>query len=161
MSRLSSELSSSLQVGRFSTQLLQQSGAQKEVRTADGAVVNQYANARGSEVFADPGSVNLSPGKFTKSAYSINTFTAVRSYFESRGASSANADTMAALTMDVARSSGQHPISLLDYNSKGSTSFNAEIMNYLNRYRPNGQQQDVYEDTSNKRDSIKSRLIRG
>jgi len=160
MARLSSELISSLEVGRFSTQLLQQGGAQKEIRFADGKIVNQYANARGSERFADPSAVNMSSGKFEKGAYSNNVFSAVRGYFESRGASKSNADVMASLTMDVARTTGRSPIELLDYNSTGSTSFNSEIMNFLNRYRPRSQQQDIYENTSNAVDSLKSRTIR-
>lgn len=160
MSRLSSELTASLEVSRFSTQLLQQSGAQKEIRQADGKVVNQYTLSRGNEMFADPTAVSLSSATLEKGAFSNNVFSAVRGYFESRGASRSNADVMASLTMDVAKTTGRSPMTLLDYNSTGSTSFDTEIMNFLNRYRPRSQQQDVFSDTNNKKSSLKSRSIR-
>ena len=159
MSRVGSEEKSTLQVGRFSTQLLEQFGAQNSVANAGGSRTNTFKNSNGSEHFANPSAVNLSSGKLTPGAFSNNVFSAVRAYFESRGASGPNADAMASIAMDVARLNGVSPISLLDYNTTGKAAYNTLIMNYINRFRPNSQPQEVFADTQNK-DSLRARQIR-
>lgn len=145
-------------VGRFSSQLLGQFGAQKSVKQENGVAANTYKYAKGNEAFPSPGSIALSAGNYESGSLHANTYTAVHAYFESRGASSANAAAMASIIIDTAKISNVSPMSLLDYSSK-TTNLSDTAYFYINNLRTLSDQQSKVSDVNNRK-SLKSRSIR-
>jgi hypothetical protein len=83
--------------------MLGQRGAQKKITNNAGSVNNTYTNGTGTEFYPSPENVALNNNQTVAGAFSENMYTAVYGFFQSRGASSANAATMASITLDIAR----------------------------------------------------------
>lgn len=145
-------------VGRFSSTLLGQFGARRNVNQVEGVAGNVFSLSRGNESYPSPDSIALSAGNFSSGALSENTYTAIQAFYESRGASLANASAMASVTMDSAKMMGVHPMSLLDYNSS-NTALSRDAYSNLNDLRTVSDQQHLVSDVNNRK-SLKSRSIR-
>jgi predicted RecB family nuclease len=95
--------------GRFSSTMLSQRGAQKKITNNSGSVNNTYKNGTGNEFYPSPENVALNNNQTVSGAFSENTYTAIYGFFQSRGASTANAATMASITLDIAKMDGVSP----------------------------------------------------
>ena len=148
-------------IGRFSSQMLTYLGTQKTVKTVNGAYVNTFKYATGTTVFPDAGSLLQSRlGSGVVGNFSATAYDSTRSYFLSRGASATYADTMTALTIDIALALGISPQSLLeqsDISSKLSLSPNAYRL--FNELRDPSHQVGVVTTVLNKT-SLQARQIR-
>jgi hypothetical protein len=90
-------------VGRFSSQMLTQLGAQRLVQNVTGQYVNTYKYSNGNTTFIEPGALQQSNlGALVVGNFAPTTYDNTKSFFLSRGASTAYADTMAALAIDMA-----------------------------------------------------------
>ena len=145
-------------IGRYSTQLINQSGAEKSVVLQDGTFKNDYTYAQGREFFPSSDSVNLSDAVLEKGSANTNIFSAVFGYFQSRGSSEPSARTMALAAIDTAKILKISPISILDYNSSNA-SIKSEYLTYFNRVRSLSSPQDKFSNSVNS-DSLMARKIR-
>jgi hypothetical protein len=148
----------SVGVDRFSNTILQQSGARKRVRNIQGAFRNTFASSKGTEFFPAAAAVELQDAQLVRGALPENTYTAVFGYFQSRGASTTNAATLATLIIDSARLQGVSPIELLE-SIPGNTALAPSTYPNLNIIRNVGEQQELVSNVNNSQ-SLKSRSIR-
>lgn len=131
---------SNTQTGRFSSTMLRQAGAQKRITNSNGIVNNTYTNSRGTEYFPPTTNVALSNDVLTAGAFSENMYTAIYGFFQSRGASAANAATMASITMDIAKMNNVSPWDVIVDKSK-QLNVNPVYYTSLNALRGAGDQQ--------------------
>lgn len=148
-------------IGRFSSQMLTYLGTQRTVKNIGGSTANTFKYATGPVVFPDPGSFNQALlGEGVVGSFSPNIYNTTKSYFLSRGASQVYADTMTALTIDIARSLGTTPMAFLEkVNPFGRLELTAEAYRSFNVFRDPGNQVGVVRSASNK-NSFQSREIR-
>lgn len=106
-------------LGRFSSQMLTYLGTQRTVKNVGGSYANTFKYAVGPVTFPEPGSFQqASLGTGVTGSFSPASYDSTKSYFLSRGTSSAYADSMTALTIDIANTMGISPQSLLEQSSK-------------------------------------------
>lgn len=106
-------------LGRFSSQMLTYLGTQRTVKNVGGSYANTFKYAVGPVAFPEPGSFQQAAlGSGVVGSFSSDAYDSTRSYFLSRGTSSAYADSMTALTIDIANTMGISPQSLLEQSSK-------------------------------------------
>jgi len=150
-------IANAAQVGRFSSTMLRQGGAQKRITNNAGSVNNTYTNGTGVEFFPSPDNIALGGVPLTAGAFSENTYTAIYGFFQSRGASTANAATMASITMDIAKMEGVSPWDVVIDNG---TKLNINPLYYtsLNALRGPGDQQQRMSSIKNSK-SLVSRSI--
>ena len=155
-----SELTDTLAIGRFSSKMLQQYGAQKTAQQNGGKISNRFAFSKGGEYYYDPTTIVLTDIALETGSVQEDVFTAIFGYFQSKGASTTNAQTMAAIIIDTAKYTGKSPMSILD-SFDGSTKTALDLSAYkgLNALRSVSDQQEVVSDINNNK-SLKSRSIR-
>ena len=103
-------------IGRFSSQMLTYLGTQKTVKSVNGVYQNTFKYANGPTTFPNAGSLLQSDlGGGVVGSFPPESYDSTKSYFLSRGASMSYAETMAALTMDIALTFGISPQSLLEH----------------------------------------------
>lgn len=148
-------------IGRFSSQMLTYLGTQKTVKSVNGVYQNTFKYANGPTTFPNAGSLLQSDlGGGVVGSFPPESYDSTKSYFLSRGASMSYAETMAALTMDIALTFGISPQSLLeqsDISSKLSLSPNAYRL--FNELRDPSHQVGVVTTVLNKT-SLQARQIR-
>lgn len=153
--------SSAASIGRFSSQMLTYLGTQRTVSNVSGTYVNTFKYASGTPVFPDPGNVLLAnTGINTVGSFSLQTYDSTRAYFLSRGVGSLYADTMTALTMDIAAAMGITPQSLLEQSEISSKLLLSPTAYALfNNFRDPSHQVGIMVPTANK-SSLKAKQIR-
>ena len=126
-----------------------------------GSYVNTFKYANGTTTFLDAGSLLQSDlgggvvGNFSPSAYD-----STKSYFLSRGTGAAYADTMTALTIDIAATLGISPQALLEQSEISSNLLlSPDAYRLFNEFRDPTHQIGVVTSISNK-SSLQSREIR-
>ncbi len=148
-------------IGRFSSQMLTYLGTQRTVKTVTGYPSNTFKYAFGTTVFPSPGSVQQSElAGGVSGAWAPNYYDSTKSFFMSRGATAVYADTMAALTLDIAGVLGVTPQSLLEKSEfVGQLKLDANAYRTFNELRDPSHQ--VATATSvNNRLSLQAREIR-
>lgn len=153
------KLDSVTNVGRFSSGLLNQFGAQRKTALSNGAIVNKFSNSQGNEFSPNVESRMLTDKELTTGAVNENTYTAVQAYFESRGASLANSATMASITIDTAKLIGISPMLLLEYTDNNEVVLSGDAYSSLNELRSASDQNQLVSDVNNRK-SLKARSIR-
>ena len=155
---MASDISKAAELGRFSSQLLNQGGAQLKVKHLNDKAVNTFAQARGGEIAPPADSVTAALGSIGKiGGVNRNEFYALEAHFEKLGASKSNAQTMALITIDAARSAGKAPFTLLDDTTR-QTSFKSDMYKYVNKFRNPGDIQNKVTNVNNLK-SLKARDI--
>jgi hypothetical protein len=150
----------SVNIGRFSTTLLNQSGARKVVRNVGGSQTTTYSLRKGTESFPSAPAIDLNNVGLVSGAYNENTYTAVLGYFLSRGATKSNASSMAALVIDSAKLNGTTPMQLLSYlPTDNKTLLAPETYPQLNILRDVSNQQELVSNIRNSK-SFKSSSIK-
>lgn len=144
---------------RLSTQVLQQRGAQRQVRVESGKLVNTYVGGTGTEHFPSPNAVFSSMAARAPAEVSPEKFYIVRAHFEKRGASRQNAETMALLLLDTAKSLGVPPLSLVSGGLQTDLSLSIQAYATLNQLRVPSDQQGMVKSVNN-RNSFKGLAIR-
>ena len=148
--------------GRFASQMLSAFGVQRTARTVQGTIANTFKYATGHNVYTDPtllANVILADGKV--SGYcSPDEYDQIRCFFLSRGAGPVYADTMAFLTVDMARMLAVTTTSLLEQSEvAGKLDFSDEAYYEFNKLRDPGNQVTISNTVSNQR-SMQARQIR-
>lgn len=151
----------SANIGRFSSTLLNQSGARKVVRNVGGSQTTTYGLRKGTESFPSAPAVELNDDlSLVSGAYNENTYTAVLGYFLSRGATKSNASTMAALVIDSAKLYGTTPMKLLSHlPADNKTALTPDTYPQINILREVGNQQELVSNIRNSK-SFKSSSIK-
>ena len=148
-------------IGRFSSQMLTYLGTQKTVKNVGGSYENTFKYANGPTTFIDAGSLLQSGlGEGVVGNFSPAAFDSTRSYFLSRGIGAAYAETMTALTIDIAATLGISPQALLEQSeisSKLLLSPNAYRL--FNEFRDTTHQIGIVTTVTN-RNSLQAREIR-
>lgn len=149
-------------LGRFSSQMLTYLGTQRTVKTVTGYPSNTFKYATGPVTFPSPGSLQQSDlGGGVSGAWAPSYFDSTKSFFMSRGASQVYADTMAAMTLDIAAILGVTPQSLLEKSEfVGQLRLDANAFRSFNALRDPSHQVGTATDVSN-RASLQAREIRG
>lgn len=149
-------------IGRFSSQMLTYLGTQRTVKTVTGTSQNTYKYASGTTIFPTPGNINQSGlGVGVSGSFSGSFYNSTKSFFLSRGASDAYADTMTALTIDIASVLGVTPQSLLENTDVvGQLKLDSVAYQVFNELRDPGHQVAVVTSVNN-RYSLQARAIRG
>lgn len=133
---------------RFSAELLKLGGAQPKTKVAGGAQTSTYGQRRGGELTAPPVSSVFSNGGVS-GAVSGNTFSAIQAYFESRGASKSNAQTMALLVVDTGKSLNVSPMQLIESYLGTQTMLRPSAYSTINDMRTASDQQSLVNDVNN------------
>ncbi len=149
-------------IGRFSSQMLTYLGTQRVVKSVTGQSANTFKYSTGTTVFPDPGSVSQAAlGGGVVGNFSPTTYDNTRSFFLSRNASVVYAESMTALTIDIASVLGVSPQSLLEQSEfLGALSFSDNAYRVFNEFRDPGNQVGTVTSINN-RDSLQARSIRG
>ena len=101
-------------LGRFSAQMLTYLGTQRTVQNYNGAIANTFKYANGPIVYPSPDSILRGFDAPTDTGnYSPDTYNTITCFNLANGANNMYADTMAALTIDVAASMSISPVQLL------------------------------------------------
>lgn len=148
-------------VGRFSSQMLTYMGTQRTIKQVTGTLVNTFKYLYGPTAFVDAGSLLQSQlgsgvvGNFTPAVYD-----STKSYFLARSTSKAHADTMTALTIDIAAVLGVNPQTLLErsYTTNG-LDMPTDAYTIFNRLRDPSHQVGIATTVKNK-ESLQARAIR-
>lgn len=148
-------------IGRFSSQMLTYLGTQRTVKSVQGAVANTFKYANGPTSFVDAGSLAQSEfGMGVSGSYSPASYNYAKSYFLARGVGPLYADTMVALSIDMATMLGVSVQSLLEQvTPDGKLLFSADAYRSLNVLRDPGNQVGVVTSVNN-RFSLQAREIR-
>jgi len=146
------------QLGRFSTQMLEQKGAKRTVTTTNGVKANVYSQKSGSEQFLSPTAVKLSFTGTQAGSVSGDLFNAVFSYFLKVSRSKKTASTMAIVLIDAAKFQGVSPLTLIEAASANKINLVESIYPYINLLRGPGDQHERVRSIDNK-DSVKSRGV--
>lgn len=148
-------------IGRFSSQMLTYLGTQKTVKSVDGAYVNTFKYANGPTTFPNAGSLLQSDlGGGVVGSFPTTSYDSTKAYFLSRGTGAAYAETMTALTMDIALTLGMSPQSLLEQSEISSKlSFSPNAYRLFNELRDPSHQVGVVTTVLN-RTSLQARQIR-
>ena len=149
-------------IGRFSSQMLTYLGTQRTVKTVTGQTANTFKYSTGSTVFPDPGSVSQAAlGGGVVGNFSPSAFDSTRSFFLSRGASIVYAESMTALTIDIASVMGISPQALLEKSEYlGKLTLSDNAYQIFNELRDPGNQVGTATAVNN-RYSLQARAIRG
>ena len=139
-------------IGRFSSQMLTNLGTQRSVQIVPGSVANVFKYATGPVTFPSPGSVTQATlGTGVVGSYSLADYNSVTCYFLSRGSSQVYADTMTALTIDMASVLGITPASLLAQSEvNGQTALPSGAYTVFNMLRDPSHQVGIVTTVSNK-----------
>jgi hypothetical protein len=155
---MSSDVIKATELGRFSSQLLNQGGAQLKVKHLNDKAVSTFDQSRGGEIAPPADSTTAALGSIGKiGGVNRNEFYALRAHFEKLGASKSNSETMALITIDAARSAGKASFTILD-DTTTQSSFKADMYKYVNRLRNPGDMQDKVNKVNNAK-SLKARDI--
>jgi hypothetical protein len=136
-------------------------GTQRTVKNVTGNPANTYKYSSGPTVFPSPGSLSQADlGGGVIGNYSSATFNSTRCYFLSRGVGPMYAETMTALTIDMAAMLGVSPASLLEKaNVDAKLLFSADGYRSFNALRDPGNQVGVVTSVNNNF-SLQARQIR-
>ena len=147
--------------GRFSSQMLTYLGAQRIVQNINGSPANVFSYATGPVSYINAGSFLQSTlGNGVVGSYSSTIYNYVRCYFLSRGVGNTYADTMAAITIDVASIMGVTPQNLLEQSESFSKlMFSPDAFRFFNELRDPSHQIGKATTPSNSK-SLLSREIR-
>lgn len=148
-------------LGRFSSQMLTYLGTQRTVKNVGGSTANTFKYATGPVTFPDPGSYQQALlGAGVTGSFSPASYDSTKSYFLSRGASALYADSMTALTIDIASTMGISPQSLLEQSDVlGKLEMSATAYQIFNELRDPGHQTGVVTAVTNRK-SLQAREIR-
>lgn len=146
------------QLGRFSTQMLEQLGAKRQVRNVGGARANTYSQAKGGEQFLSPDAVRLAFTNLQSGSVKGNLYNVVYSYFEKVSGSKATASTMAIVLIDAAKIQGISPLRLIEAAGSGRINLVESIYPYINLLRGPGDQHERVRSINN-RQSISGRGV--
>jgi hypothetical protein len=148
-------------IGRFSSQMLTYLGTQKTVRTVTGTPSNTFKYSFGPTVFPNPGSMRQSDlGGGVSGAWSPVYFDSIKAFFLSRGATQVYADTMAAMTLDIAAVLQVTPQSLIEKSEfVGQLRLDPNAYRVFNELRDPGHQLGTATSVKN-RNSLQAREIR-
>ena len=148
-------------IGRFSSQMLTYLGTQKTVKNVGGSYENTFKYATGPTSFIDAGSLLQSAlGGGVVGNFSPASYDSTRSYFLSRGVGPAYAETMTALTIDIASTLGVSPQALLEQSEIFSKLvLSPDAYRLFNEFRDTTHQVGIVTTVSN-RNSLQSREIR-
>lgn len=147
------------QLGRFSTQSLEQLGAKRKVRNVNGAKANTYSQGSGSEQFLSPDAVRLAYTNLQSGSVDPNLYNVVFCYFQKVSGSKKTASTMAIVLIDAAKFQGISPLSLIESAREGKINLVESIYPYINLLRGPGDQHERVRPIEN-RFSLKSRGVR-
>lgn len=147
------------QLGRFSTQMLEQLGAQRKVRNVNGAKANVYDQKQGSESFLSPDAVRLAFTNTSSGSVKPVLFDVVFSYFQKVSGSAKTAETLAIVLIDAAKFQGVSPLTLIESARAGKVNLVESIYPYINLLRGAGDQHERIRGIDNK-NSIKNRGVR-
>ena len=147
------------QLGRFSTQALEQFGAKRKVRNVNGAKSNIYSQNKGGESFLSPDAVRLAFTNLQSGSVDPNLYNVVFSYFMNVSKSKKTASTMTIVLIDAAKFQGVSPLSLIEGAQEGKVNLIEEIYPYINLLRGPGDQHEKVSQIQN-RFSLKSRGVR-
>jgi hypothetical protein len=147
--------------GRFSSQMLTYLGTQKTVKVVGGSIANTYKYASGTTVFPNPSSKSQATlgagvvGSLTATAYDYT-----KCYFINRGSSHVYADTISAMTIDIAAMLGVSVHDLLANSEiNGQMSLTLDSYSAFNKLRDPGNQLGIATSVDN-RYSSQARQIR-
>lgn len=154
--------SSTTNTGRFSAQLLSSMGIQRTIRTVQGAVANTFKYATGDGTMQGilpmrsmASTTATEPGYCSPSVYNQT-----RCFYLDRGASSAYADTMTIVSLDMGRLLGISTANLLEQSEvSGKMDFSDVAYYVMNSLRSRGDQVAAVSITNNRR-SKQARQIR-
>jgi hypothetical protein len=146
------------QLGRFSTQMLEQLGTKRKVRNINGARHNAYSQAAGGEQFLSPSAVRLAFTNLQSGSVKGNLYNAIYSYFEKVSGSKKTASTMAIVLIDAAKLQGISPLLLVESASAGRINLVESIYPYMNLLRGPGDQHERVKSIVN-RQSVNGRGV--
>ena len=155
-----SPISNTTIVGRFSSQLLAQRGASRDLKLIDGRMSNVFSNSKGGEYYPSVDSVTSSSSfsLFTGSVDS-NTFWAVKAYFSGRGMSETQANTMTLLVIDVSKVLKISPVALIEQTGVGKISFSSETYRIFNNLRPPNSQTGTMSNVNNRNSALANKVM--
>jgi hypothetical protein len=136
-------------------------GTQKTVKTVNGTPTNTFKYSAGGTVFPSAGSFLQSDlGGGVVGNYSAASFDSAKCYFLSRGTGPLYADTMSALSTDIAAQIGVSTQALLEaLPTTGQLAFSDNAYRAFNNLRDPGSQVGTVTSVSNKH-SLQARQIR-
>tara|TARA_B100000929_G_scaffold284548_1_gene266964 strand:+ start:14114 stop:14590 length:477 start_codon:yes stop_codon:yes gene_type:complete len=137
------------QLGRFSTQSLEQKGAKRTVRNVNGAKSNTYSQNKGGETFLSPDAIRLAFTNTESGSVDPDLFSVVFCYFEKVSKSKKTASTMALVLIDAAKFQGINPLTLLETAKSGKLNLVETIYPYINLLRGAGDQHERVRSISN------------
>lgn len=148
--------------GRFSSQLLTNLGTQRTVRTVQGSVANTFKYATTTAVFSDPSFITnlILADNVVVGSCAPTVFDRTRCFFLSRGATTAYADVMTTLTVDMSAMLGVSTVELLEKSEvSGKLDFSANAYYEFNKLRDPGHQVSMSSAIDNRK-SLQARQIR-
>lgn len=136
-------------------------GTQKTVKFVNGNPTNTFKYASGPTTFPNAGSLLQSDlGGGVNGDWSTGAYNSAKCYFLSRGVGNVYADTMTALTIDMAAQLNISPQALLEQvESNGKLAFLPNAYRSLNNLRDPGNQVGIVTSVDN-RYSLQARQIR-
>jgi hypothetical protein len=137
------------QLGRFSTQILEQKGAERTVRNVNGARANVYSGATGGETFLSPDAIRLAFTNTTGGSVNDDLFNVVFCYFEKISKSKQTASTLAVILIDAAKIQGVSPLNLIQAANQGKVNLVESIYPYINLLRGAGDQHERVRSINN------------
>lgn len=141
-------------VGRYSSQFLRKLGAQKKVQEVDGQLTNTFQYNRDLEVDLPVGSTLLGNPDLEPASTRNELFYAIQAYYQSRGASVANAQTMTLLAFDTASVLNLNPYEIIEDPLDQRTSYVSVAYSYLNLFRTPSDEQNLVSDITNSRSRL-------
>ena len=149
---------SSQDIGRYSTDAIRQLGAKRKVITANGRRKNFFDSRKGGEKFYSPENVILNDNRVKIESYPEVKFFVVKAYFQKRGSSDSNAETLAMLIFDIARLEKVDPLVLLESLPSGKVGLSDIAYLSMNVLRPVDSQHQKVSDVNNRK-SLKAKNI--
>lgn len=147
------------QLGRFSTQMLEQLGAKRTVRNVNGAKTNTYSQGKGTESFFTPEAMQLAFTNGQSGSVDSDLYSVVYAYFEKVSKSKKTASTLAIVLIDAAKFQGLSPLTLIESAGNGKINLVEEIYPYINLLRGAGDQHEKVRSINNT-NSPQSRGVR-
>lgn len=146
-------------VGRFSSQMLSQRGASRDLKFVDGRMSNVFSNSKGGEYYPSVDAIVSGNHNVFTGSVNSNVFSAVKAFFSGRGASETQANTMALLVIDVSKALGVSPVSLIEQTGVGKIMFSEETYRIFNQLRPPTNQTGKMKNVDNRASMISNRVM--
>ena len=145
-------------IGRYSSQYLRNLGAQKKVQTVNGELTNTFQYNRDLVTDLPVGSTLLGNEDLEPAFTRNELFHTIQAYYQARGASLANAQTMTLLAFDTSNVLNINPYRVVEDPIDQRTGYISVAYGYLNLFRTPSDEQNLASDINNGRSRLSRQI---